>query len=375
MTDFLTEGQARKIVDDYLENEKPSPSTQDILDSGKIPRLKGYKVRPGKVSDCIFGGRGNYLVKQSGQPAQKVEFENPALDVKTGEPLRLMVRTARISTHDITRGEIPFKDQILAMNHNYMRRMLEQALGTSQFDVPELPDSSIVIAAENLAQIGFENVLRAYMAKSTTETSLYVHYMRGEREFCGHKLPDGLIANGPLPYIMDTPSTKSDKHDESLSPAQLVERGICTAQRYAQIRNNSIFAFGMVNQFLRSRGIIPVDTKTENGTNRKGQIVAQDEIWTMDSSRFWLVRDYAEQMAKLLAGAISELNPRSYSKEFARGFSEGERGYTQEQRAQIAVRYIMGIQNLLGQRFEPDTRSREERVVSGLNKCLDYLVE
>lgn len=374
MTDFLTEEQAGRIVDAYLENEKPSPSTQDILDSGAVPRLKGYRARPGKVSDCIFGGRGDYLFKQKGQPPQKIEFENPPLDTRTGEPLILMVRTARISTHDINRGVIPLKDQILAMNHHYMARMLAHAIGTSQFAVPGLSDNSVVIAAEKLAQLGFENVLRAFMAKSTTETSLYVHYMRGEREFCGHRLPEGLVANGPLPYVMDTPSTKSDEHDESLSSAQLVERGICTPEQYAQIRNNSIFAFGIVDHFLRSKGIIPVDTKTEHGINRRGEIVVQDEVWTMDSSRFWLEGDYAEQMRQFLARQIGELNPKSYSKEFARGFSEGDRGYTQEQRALIAVRYIMGIQSLLGQRFEPDTRSREERVVTGLNRCLDCLV-
>jgi phosphoribosylaminoimidazole-succinocarboxamide synthase len=361
---FLTESEARNLVDQYIANEKPCASTQDILNSGAVPLLKGMFARPGKVSDSIYGG----VVKHKGKT-----YENAPLKTLDETPLRLMVRTSGISTHDIKRGSIPFKDQILAANHNYMRRMLAPAIGTSQIDIPGLEDNAVVIAAENLEQFGFENVLRAYMAKSSTSTSLYQHYIQGEREFCGHKLPEGLIANGPLPYVMDTPSTKSEEHDESLSPEEMFVRGIVTQEDYTQIRNGSLFAFGMVSQFLREKGLIAVDTKTEHGINSKGEIVSQDEIWTMDSSRFWLSEDYNNQMAKLASGEIKELNPTSYSKEFARGFSEGDKGYTDEQRAKIAVRYIMGIQHLLGKRFEPDMRPTEERVISGLQTIVEQL--
>ena len=172
--EFADEGaNAQEIVQEYMKNEGAIRSTQEILDSGAIPRLKGYTVRPGKVSDSIFGGKGKFTKKTG----EVVEFENPELTAKDGTPVRLMVRTDRISTHDILRGSIPFKDQILAMNHNYMRKLLAPAIGTSQYEVPGLDDNAVVIAAENLQQLGFENVLRAYMAKSTTETSLYQHYI------------------------------------------------------------------------------------------------------------------------------------------------------------------------------------------------------
>ncbi len=359
---YLTIDEAKSLVEDSIAREGPITSTQELLDSGAVPKLKGYVVRPGKVSDSIYGGH----VKFTKKDGIVVETENPTLE-SNGTPLRLMVRTERISTHDINRGVIPFKDQILASNHNYMRKLLAPAFGTSQFDVPGLTDNAVVIAAEELKQLGFENVLRAYMAKSSTSTSLFQAYaVRGEREFAGHKLPEGLFTNGPLPYVMDTPSTKSDEHDETLAPAEMFKRGICTPEQYAQIRNGSIFAFGIISEFLRQKGLIAVDTKTEHGINRDGEIVSQDEIWTMDSSRFWLMDDYNAKMAKLDSGEIDELNPKSYSKEFARGFSEGDKGYTDEQRVQIAVRYIEGIQHLLGKRFEPDLRPRDERVIDGL---------
>ena len=371
MKEMLTQEEAGKLVQTYMKSEGDIRSTQDILDSGAVPRLKDYTVRPGKVSDSVFGGRGDYLDKQTGET---VEFENPPLNAADGTPLRIMVRTERISTHDVNRGSIPFKDQILAYNHNFSRDLLRESIGTSQYDVEGLAANAIVIVAEDLKQLAVENVVRAFMAKSSTSTSLYQHFIKGIREFCGHKLPDNLITNGPLPYVMDTPSTKSDEHDESVAPHVLFKRGVCTPHQYAQLRNGAIFAMGKIDQHYRPLGIIPVDTKTEHGVNRKGEIVSQDELWTMDSSRFWLLGDYNQQMEQFLRGDIEEIAPKSYSKEFARGFSKGDEGYDDETRAKIAVRYIEGLQTLLGKRFVPDMKSREERVITGLETVVDRMV-
>ncbi|HMO95767.1 MAG TPA: phosphoribosylaminoimidazolesuccinocarboxamide synthase [Tepidiformaceae bacterium] len=368
--DLLTEAEALDLVHSYMTSEGRVSSTQEILDSGAIPALKGFVVRPGKVSDSIYGGRFQF----TGKDGRVVEADNPPLATPDGRPLRLMVRTQRISTHDINRGEIPFKDQILAANHNAMRRLVEPAIGTSQFDVPGLADKDVVIAAENLKLIPVENIFRAYMAKSSTSTSLYQAWMRGEKTFAGHVIPEGLVSNGPLPYVMDTPSTKSDEHDVTLPPEELIRGGHVTATEYTVVRNSGLVAFGMAAQFLRSKGIILVDTKFEHGYNRDGRIVSQDEILTMDSSRFWLASDYDAQMARFEMGELEELNPKSYSKEFARGFSEGESGYTDEQRVVIGARYVVGIQELLGKRFEPDMRPRDERVVSGLRAAVEGLV-
>ncbi len=368
--ELLTETEALDLVFSYIASEGRISTTQELLDSGIVPALKGFTVRPGKVSDSIHGGR----VAFTGKDGTVVEAENPPLVTRDGTPLRLMVRTQRISTHDINRGEIPFKDQILAANHNYMRRLVEPAIGTSQFDVPGLEDNDVVIAAENLQLIPVENIFRAYNAASSTSTSLYQAWKRGDKTFAGHVVPEGLVANGPLPYVMDTPSTKSEDHDVTLSPEEMIRQGDITAAQYTAVRNSGLVAFGMATQFLRSRGIILVDTKFEHGINKDGKIVSQDEILTMDSSRFWLASDYDAQMERFNLGELEELNPKSYSKEFARGFSEGENGYTDEQRVAIAVRYVIGIQELLGKRFEPDMRPRDERVVSGLNTVVENLV-
>ena len=127
-----------------------------------------------------------------------------------------MFRNNRISTHDVNRGEIPFKDQVLAFNHDHMHRLVKHVLGSSQFEVDELSPASTVIPAENLKLLMVENVLRLYMAESSTSTSLYQHWLAAKdagqstMNYAGHQLDvAALQPNGLLPYVMDTPSTKA----------------------------------------------------------------------------------------------------------------------------------------------------------------------
>lgn len=127
-------------------------------------------------------------------------------------------------------------------------------------------------------------------------------------------------------------------------------------------------AFGMITQYLRERGMILVDTKTEHGINSIGNIVSADELYTLDSSRFWRIEG-----DKILLD--SEGNPVSFSKEFARGMVK-EKGqvFTKEQANLIAARYIEGLQHLIGRSFEPDLRPRDQRIIESTNMILDYLL-
>ena len=57
-SELLTETEALDLVHNYLTSEGKVSTTQELLDSGIIPALKGFTVRPGKVSDSIHGGQG-----------------------------------------------------------------------------------------------------------------------------------------------------------------------------------------------------------------------------------------------------------------------------------------------------------------------------
>lgn len=350
---MLDEQQIHDLVEGHGKTVNVGRSIKQLIEDGELPRLQNATVLEGKVSDSVFGDQ---------------------LKTAEGKSLRLMFRNNRISTHDVNRGAIPFKDQVLAFNHDHMLQLVARVLGSSQFDVPGLMPSSSVIPAENLKLILLENVLRLYNAESSTETSLFQHWKAAKAEglkllsYAGHEINvDDLSPNGILPYLMDTPSTKA-KEDKTSDPASLIAAGVCTPAQYAQIRNSSVMAFGIVSQYLADRSMVLVDTKTEHGVNSQGQIVAADELYTMDSSRFWKLDDAGELLMR-------DGKPVSFSKEFARGMvKEKDQQFSEEQANEIAVRYIQGLQHLTGKEFTPDLRARDERIVDSTNLILDHLL-
>ncbi|MCH7226033.1 phosphoribosylaminoimidazolesuccinocarboxamide synthase [Haloferula sp. A504] len=350
---MLNDKEIRELVAAHGAAVNSGRSVRELIDDGELPRLEGCTVLKGKVSDSVFG---------------------ETLKTPSGKPVRLMFRNNRISTHDVNRGSIPFKDQVLAINHDHMLRLVRDVLGSSQFEVAGLAPSSTVIPAENLEIVKVENVVRRYMAESSTSTSLYQHWLRAKEEglevmhYAGHRLKVAeLVPNGPLPYLMDTPSTK-EAVDRTVDAAYLVEHGVCTAEQYTQIRNASLMAFGVVSQYLLEKGMVLVDTKTEHGVNADGRIVVADEVYTMDSSRFWKVGDDGELVTR-------DGKPVSFSKEFARGLvKEKAQQFSGDEAAEIAVRYIQGLQHLTGKPFAPDLRPRDQRIIESTNLILDALL-
>lgn len=350
---MLSETDIRELVTTYGTKVNEGRSIRQLIEDGELTRLEEVSVLEGKVSDSILGD---------------------ALHTPGDVPIRLMYRCNRISTHDRNRGEIPFKDQVLAENHAYMLGLVRDYIGTSQFDIPGLAPSATVIASENLEMFAFEHVLRRYMAESSTSTSLYQHWLTAKAEhkesffYGGHTFRvDELAPNGLLREIMDTPSTKAGS-DQTVSPAALVNDGVLTLQQYEEIRDTSRLAFAFVSDTVRKRGMILVDTKTEHGWNMQGKIVSADELYTMDSSRYWKMEDDGSVLMR-------DGKPVSFSKEFARGMVKAKDDvFSPEQANEIAVRYITGLQQLTGKEFVPDLRPREQRIVESTNQILDYLL-
>ena len=350
---MLNETEIRELVTNHGSVVNEGRPVRQLIEDGELLRLAGCTVLEGKVSDSVFGDN---------------------LKTAAGVPVRLMYRNNRISTHDVNRGEIPFKDQVLAFNHDHMHRLVKPVLGSSQFEVEGLSPASTVIPAENLNLLKVENVMRLYMAESSTSTSLYQHWLAAKEagkatmDYAGHQVDvNTLEPNGVLPYVMDTPSTKEEV-DHTTDVDYLIQDGVVTAGQYAQIRNASLMAYGIVTQYLAERGMVLVDTKTEHGINANGQIVSADELYTMDSSRFWR---RGEDDAVLTRDG----KPVSFSKEFARGMvKEKGQQFTAEQASEIAVRYIQGLQHLTGEAFVPDLRPRDQRLIESTNLILDTLL-
>ena len=142
-------------------------------------------------------------------------------------------------------------------------------------------------------QFPIEVIVRAYITGST-KTSLWTHYASGKRTYCGIKFPDGLQKHQAIDIVI-TPTTKGDT-DEPISEKQILERGILTASEWETIRNYSLTLFRYGQTVAADRGLILVDTKMEFGRAvDNGEIIVSDELFTIDSSRFWLASSYQER--------------------------------------------------------------------------------
>jgi phosphoribosylaminoimidazole-succinocarboxamide synthase len=212
-------------------------------------------------------------------------------------------------------------------------------------------------------------VVRAYLT-GTTSTSIWVHYERGERQYCGHELPDDLKRHERLPSVLVTPTTKAGHgdHDRVASRAELLalthmsEADFDTAERMAL----ALFAEG--ERHCKSRGLILVDTKYEFGKTEAGDIVVIDEIHTPDSSRFWFEESYHERFA------LGEA-PESFDKEYVRRFlvEQGFRGdgeipkIPDDVKVEAILRYIEAIEQITGENFVPNLEEPTLRIRRNLN--------
>jgi len=281
---------------------------------------------------------------------------------------RILVTTDRISAFDVVLGTLPFKGQVLNQMAAFWFR---ETAGIAPNHVIEVPDPAVTVAWA-CEPLPVEFVMRGYLT-GVTSTSVWTHYARGERTFCGHPLPDGMKKNQPLPGAILTPSTKAEKggHDESLPREAILARGTIDAATFDEAAGIAARLFAHGQQKARSRGLILVDTKYELGRAlsgpHRGRIVVIDEIHTPDSSRYWFADDYAARL-----DAAEE--PRSLDKEYVRRWYAAQ-GYTgdgppfpmtDEVRVEAARRYIEAYELITGTPFSGDTADPEPRIRSHL---------
>ena len=287
---------------------------------------------------------------------------------KTG--YRVIVVTDRLSAFDRVLTTIPFKGQVLNQLAAYW---FELASDRFNNHVSSVPDPNVMIAHE-CKPLAAEFVMRSYLT-GVTSTSIWRAYERGDRTFCGHSLPEGMVKNQRLPEVLLTPSTKAAKgdHDVSVSREQLLEMtdasenpiGEETFDQAAKL-SADLFAFGQARAL--ERGMILVDTKYEIGVSSSGELTFIDEIHTPDSSRYW----YADSYEQCLA---DDKPPKSLDKEYVRRWLAEEAGFSgdgpipeipDEVRVEAALRYIEIYELITGRDFVPETTDPNERIRANL---------
>ncbi|MCX7027327.1 MAG: phosphoribosylaminoimidazolesuccinocarboxamide synthase [Spirochaetes bacterium] len=281
-----------------------------------------------------------------------------------GEGRRLLVTTDRISAFDRVIGSVPWKGQILNELSAWWNLKTADIVPNHLISVPD-PNASIVLETKPLP---VEVVVRGYIT-GVTSTSLWRRYSEGDRSIYGYSFPEGLEKNGRLLEPIVTPTTKAEAgaHDERLTCAEVVDRGLVGAVLWKKTIDAALSLFERGSRLAAEAGIILVDTKYEFGLGPEGNLTLIDEVHTPDSSRFWKAGSYEARLAE-------GKEPEIFDKEFVR-LKYAELGYRGDGPiptlppsvwAQAGALYQKAYEALTGKAFKPGPYPVGPRLVDNL---------
>jgi phosphoribosylaminoimidazole-succinocarboxamide synthase len=232
-----------------------------------------------------------------------------------------------------------------------------------------IPDPNAAIV-QKVNPLPVEVIVRGYITGVTT-TALWYRYSIGERNIYGYDFPDGLKKNQRLPEPIITPTTKGGetRHDERLTCAEVVEKGILGEKIWDQVQAAALAIFRRGQELASQAGLILVDTKYEFGITDDGQVMLIDEVHTPDSSRFWKADEYDKRFE-------TGIEPENFDKEFIR-LAYAEKGYRgdgeipsmpDELWVAASERYIAIYEMLTSETFIPGSYPVEERLLKNLKQ-------
>ncbi len=291
-------------------------------------------------------------------------YKGKVRDNYINEDTITMVTTDRISAFDKVLGTVPFKGQSLVELADWWFGETADIVANHIIKRPH-PN---VWKVKKCEPIQVEMVVRGYLT-GVTSTSAWTAYQKGDRNFCGNELPDGMRKNEKFPEAIITPSTKAaqGEHDESVPPSELYKRGVIDPGLYKELARISMRLYERGVSRAADHGMIFVDTKYEFGIS-KGKIMLMDEVNTPDSSRYWMKDDYEARFEK-------GEEPKKLDKEYVRTWLS-EQGFTgkgkppkltDDIRVEASARYMEVVETFTKEPMPLDVGPVDESIYSILN--------
>jgi phosphoribosylaminoimidazole-succinocarboxamide synthase len=258
-----------------------------------LPIITNQNVHSGKVRSVYW------LTEQD----SKRLIEQKGYDVQSDAPLAIMVISDRISAFDcIWHGEggvqgVPGKGAALnAVSNHWFKMFKDNGLADSHIlDIPH----PFVWIVQKAKPVMIEAIARQYITGS-----MWRSYEKGEREFCGIQLPEGLQKDQKLEDILITPSTKGilrgipnvpEADDVNIRRQDIEDHfnafnflSVNDVDQYEKLLKDG---FNLISNALEKIDQVFVDTKFEFGYVKDAagndKLIYMDEVGTPDSSRIW----------------------------------------------------------------------------------------
>lgn len=237
-------------------------------------------------------------------------IQEKGYNVAADTPLAIMVISDRISAFDcIWQGEggmkgVPGKGAALnAISNHWFNLFKEKGLADSHIlDIPH----PFVWIVQKAKPVMIEAICRQYITGS-----MWRSYEKGERNFCGIEIPEGLTRDSKLPKLLQTPSTKGilkgipgvpAADDVNITRKNIEEN--FEAFNFKSKDDITLYekllqqGFDVISDALAKIDQIFVDTKFEFGYVKDKQghdkLIYMDEVGTPDSSRIWDGEQYRQ---------------------------------------------------------------------------------
>lgn len=223
--------------------------------------------------------------------------------IAADSPLAVMIISDRLSAFDcIWHAEqdlhgVPGKGAALNAISNHWFHLFKQN-GLADSHIVDIPHPLVWIV-QKATPLKIEAICRQYITGS-----MWRAYNKGERDFCGLALPDGLTCNQKLDELLITPSTKGvltgiegvpEVDDVNITRQNIEDNfsafGFENKNDIAYYEKLLKEGFNVISSSLEKLGQVFVDTKFEFGYVKNAQgvskLIYMDEVGTPDSSRIW----------------------------------------------------------------------------------------
>jgi phosphoribosylaminoimidazole-succinocarboxamide synthase len=277
-----------------------SLSNKVLAVNNDLPIRSDHPVHSGKV-------RAVYWLTEADSARLIAE---KGYDVAASAPLAVMVISDRISAFEcIWHGEggingVPGKGAALnAISNHWFDLFRQKALADSHIlDIPH----PFVWIVQKARPVMIEAICRQYITGS-----MWRSYAKGERNFCGIRIAEGLEKDQKLPELLITPSTKGvltgilgvpEQDDVNITRQNIWDNYL--AFKFATQSDIDLYerllkeGFNIISDELFKLDQIFVDTKFEFGyvtdANGNDKLIYMDEVGTPDSSRIWDGDEYTK---------------------------------------------------------------------------------